>query len=80
MTIQVPSKFIFKKGDGPLEESIARQLSAMYDDLYLTITTFDKSIYTLDVYADNAAALAGGLVVGQLYRNNANPDAVCIVH
>lgn len=32
---------------------------------------------TLPEYASNAAALAGGLVVDQLYRNG---DAVCVVH
>ena len=31
----------------------------------------------LTEYADNAAALAGGLVAGQLYRNG---DFVCVVH
>jgi len=35
---------------------------------------------TLSIYANNAAALAGGLVVGSLYRTGANPDVVCIVH
>lgn len=32
------------------------------------------------VYANNAAAVAGGLAVGRLYRNNADPDLICIVH
>lgn len=32
------------------------------------------------VYANNAAALAGGLTAGQLYRTGADPDPVCIVH
>jgi hypothetical protein len=34
----------------------------------------------LVVYANNAAAVAGGLAVGELYRNGANPDVVCVVH
>ena len=34
----------------------------------------------LPVYANNAAALAGGLIVGQSYRTNADPDQVCVVH
>ena len=34
----------------------------------------------LVTYANNAAAIAGGLVVGDLYRNGADPDLVCIVH
>lgn len=32
------------------------------------------------VYANNAAAIAGGLNPGNLYRTGANPDPVCIVH
>ena len=35
---------------------------------------------SLTIYADNAAAITGGLVVGNLYRTGANPDVVCIVH
>jgi hypothetical protein len=38
------------------------------------------NIKTLSVYANNAAAVAGGKTAGQLYRTGADPDAVCIVH
>jgi hypothetical protein len=34
----------------------------------------------LPVYANNAAALAGGLAVGAFYRTGADPDPVCVVH
>ena len=34
----------------------------------------------LSVYADNAAAIAGGLMVGDFYRTNSDPDTVCVVH
>jgi hypothetical protein len=34
----------------------------------------------LQVFANNAAAVAGGLTVGDLYRTNADPDPVCVVH
>jgi hypothetical protein len=34
----------------------------------------------LPVYANNAAAITGGLKVGDLYRTGANPDPVCVVH
>lgn len=34
----------------------------------------------LQVFANNAAAIAGGLVAGDLYRTGANPDPVCVVH
>jgi hypothetical protein len=32
------------------------------------------------VYANNAAALAGGLVAGDHYRTGGDPDLLCIVH
>lgn len=35
---------------------------------------------TLQIFANNAAALLGGLNVGDLYRTGADPDVVCIVH
>jgi hypothetical protein len=38
------------------------------------------SIFNLPVFANNAAAIAGGLTAGNLYRTGANPDPVCIVH
>ncbi len=34
----------------------------------------------LPVYANNAAAVTGGLGAGMLYRLNTDPDQVCIVH
>lgn len=34
----------------------------------------------LPVYANNAAAIAGGLVAGEFYRTNGDPDTVCVVH
>jgi len=40
----------------------------------------DTSVGALTVYADNAAAVAGGLAVNDLYRNGADPDLVCVVH
>jgi hypothetical protein len=37
-------------------------------------------LYGLPVYANNAAALAGGLTAGDCYRTGADPDPICIVH
>ncbi|MFA5296556.1 MAG: hypothetical protein WC382_13700 [Methanoregulaceae archaeon] len=37
-------------------------------------------VNSLSSYANNAAALAGGLVAGQLYRSGGDPDIVAIVH
>lgn len=34
----------------------------------------------LSVYANNAAAVAGGLTAGAFYRTGADPDVVCVVH
>jgi hypothetical protein len=35
---------------------------------------------SLPAYANNAAAIAGGLAAGDLYRTNADPDTICVVH
>lgn len=32
------------------------------------------------IFANNAAAIAGSLVLGQLYRTGADPDLLCVVH
>jgi hypothetical protein len=32
------------------------------------------------VYANNAAAISGGLTAGAFYRNGADPDVVCVAH
>lgn len=34
----------------------------------------------LPIFANNAAAIAGGLSAGALYRTGADPDPVCVVH
>jgi len=34
----------------------------------------------LPVYANNAAAVAGGLTAGAFYRTGGDPDPVCVVH
>ncbi len=38
------------------------------------------SVTGLQVFANNAAAVAGGLAVGRLYRTNADPDFIAVVH
>jgi len=42
----------------------------------LTISSLDG----IPVYANNAAALGGGLVAGQIYRTNGDPDTICVTH
>lgn len=34
----------------------------------------------LPVYANNAAAIAGGLSVGNIFRSGGDPDLICVVH
>jgi len=46
-------------------------------------TTAPKSILHvvgLPIYANNAAAIAGGLTAGAFYRTGGDPDPVCVVH
>jgi hypothetical protein len=42
--------------------------------------TFAIDLTLVPVYANNAAAVAGGLETGQVYRTNGDPDTLCIVH
>ncbi len=50
------------------------------DCLILQPNGGNVKITSLTVYANNAAAITGGLTAGDLYRNGANPDIVCTVH
>jgi hypothetical protein len=38
------------------------------------------AVVGLPVYANNAAAVGGGLAAGDFYRTGADPDPVCVVH
>jgi hypothetical protein len=42
--------------------------------------TAPLQVVGVPVYANNAAAIAGGLTAGAFYRTGANPDPLCIVH
>jgi hypothetical protein len=39
-----------------------------------------SKLTSIPVYADNAAAITGGLAVGDFYRSGADPDPVYVVH
>ena len=54
----------------------ARQLANLGNMIFASPMT----IQGVQVFADNAAALAGGLTAGQLYRTGADPDVIAIVH
>lgn len=45
-----------------------------------TIPTSKLHVVGLPVYANNAAAIAGGLTAGVFYRTGGDPDVVCAVH
>jgi hypothetical protein len=45
-----------------------------------TTPTSKLQVVGLPVYANNVAAITGGLSVGAFYRTGANPDPVCVVH
>jgi hypothetical protein len=51
---------------------------------YVGIGTIDPKsalhVVGLPIYANNAAAILGGLTAGAFYRTNADPDPVCVVH
>jgi hypothetical protein len=53
--------------------------SVTLTELPLVVAT-DFGVTGLPVYANNAAALAGGLIVGMFFRTGADPDPVCVVH
>ena len=44
------------------------------------ITGGSAQMFGVPVYANNAAAIAGGLTYGQFYRTGGDPDPVCVVH
>lgn len=44
------------------------------------LTAASLNLPEVPVHADNAAALAGGLVAGDLYRTGGDPDQVSVVH
>lgn len=46
-----------------------------------TVTPTSKlQVVGLPIYANNAAAILGGLTAGAFYRTGGDPDPVCVVH
>jgi hypothetical protein len=45
-----------------------------------TTPTSKLHVVGLAVFANNAAAVAGGLTAGAFYRTGGDPDVVCVVH
>ena len=56
------------------------QMTIVWQAFFRDITRLVRNTTNLQIYANNAAAIAGGLVVGDFYRTGADPDVVCVVH
>jgi hypothetical protein len=72
-----PAKRVLSKFARPEKEhewqSFMETLSLQIDDLVRDAQIFGP-------YANNAAALAGGLQKGQKYRTGGDPDLIAVVH
>ena len=55
-------------------------LKNLHTTVYNDFTSFKNKITEIPVYANNAAALSGGLEVGDFYRLGGDPDYLCVVH
>jgi len=59
---------------------INNQMTVEWQVFFRDITNICLLLLDIPVYANNAAAIAGGLVAGNFYRTGADPDPVCVVH
>lgn len=63
---------------------VARDASGNFAIGQITAATLIAGVLQLStlppVYANNAAAIAGGLTVGDIFRSGADPDVLCITH
>ena len=55
-------------------------LKNLHTTVYNDFTSFKNKITEIPVYANNTAALGGGLEVGDFYRLGGDPDHLCAVH
>lgn len=73
-------------GDGVALHSIndayaaSKGLELIGSAIYLNAALYQAALAGVPVYANNAAAITGGLGQGAWYRTGADPDFICIVH
>ena len=66
----------------PATGMMTTQWYRFFQNIYAITSDINDPVLTLPTYANNAAAIAGGLVPGQLYQVSTavNPQPVYIVH
>ena len=65
---------------GSYERQFAIKADEILSQYRQVINALIDQTTNLPIYANNAAAIAGGLHVGSFYRTGANPDPVMVVH
>lgn len=75
LNIQLPPE----TGNADFDRWIIQITQYLRDNLGVVghATSGNPTIVSLENYADNSAAVAGGLEVGDLYRST---DSICVVH
>jgi hypothetical protein len=76
----VPSYFAFETTASNTRTEKMRITGSGDVGIGTTAPTSVLHVVGLPVYANNAAALGGGLTAGAFYRTGADPDQVCVVH
>lgn len=74
--LRSPTAFVKVPSGEPVVDALQDRLAESVRSIIATITGTQR----LQVFANNAAAVASGLAVGALYRTGADPDVVCVVH
>lgn len=72
----VPNSVLTIDGAGNLSQSTPVTANTILSWSGASFAWVDKNNFTLTEYADNAAAIVGGLVVGDLYYTNVAGDGI----